>query len=80
MDRKFTASTAPTKPASPNRAEQAIDADSLRVLGETPAETSELESQRQQWLAQKPAERGGPKGPEPTRFGDWERAGRCFDF
>lgn len=23
---------------------------------------------------------GGPQGPEPTRFGDWERAGRCVDF
>jgi hypothetical protein len=23
---------------------------------------------------------GGPKGPEPTRFGDWERGGRCIDF
>lgn len=23
---------------------------------------------------------GGPKGPEPTRFGDWERDGRCVDF
>ncbi|MBI1245678.1 MAG: DUF1674 domain-containing protein [Alphaproteobacteria bacterium] len=23
---------------------------------------------------------GGPKGPEPTRYGDWERAGRCVDF
>jgi hypothetical protein len=23
---------------------------------------------------------GGPEGPEPTRFGDWERAGRCVDF
>jgi hypothetical protein len=39
--------------------------------------------------AQKPAalpapapteEIGGPKGPEPTRFGDWERKGRCSDF
>jgi len=27
-----------------------------------------------------PAELGGPKGPEPTRFGDWERNGRCIDF
>ena len=26
------------------------------------------------------AEYGGPKGPEPTRFGDWERGGRCSDF
>ncbi len=22
----------------------------------------------------------GPKGPEPTRYGDWERKGRCVDF
>ncbi len=28
----------------------------------------------------KPREIGGPKGAEPTRFGDWERAGRCIDF
>ena len=27
-----------------------------------------------------PEEVGGPKGPEPTRFGDWERNGRCSDF
>lgn len=25
-------------------------------------------------------ERGGPRGPEPTRYGDWERSGRCSDF
>ncbi len=23
---------------------------------------------------------GGPKGPEPTRYGDWEVNGRCTDF
>ena len=23
---------------------------------------------------------GGPKGLEPTRFGDWEHKGRCIDF
>lgn len=23
---------------------------------------------------------GGPPGPEPTRYGDWEKAGRCIDF
>jgi hypothetical protein len=23
---------------------------------------------------------GGQKGPEPTRFGDWENNGRCSDF
>jgi len=25
-------------------------------------------------------EHGGPKGPEPTRYGDWEKNGRCIDF
>jgi len=28
----------------------------------------------------KPVEIGGPQGPEPTRYGDWERKGRCIDF
>jgi len=27
-----------------------------------------------------PEEKGGTKGPEPTRYGDWERNGRCIDF
>jgi len=27
-----------------------------------------------------PKEVGGPKGPEPTRYGDWEQKGRCTDF
>ena len=27
-----------------------------------------------------PREIGGPKGPEPTRYGDWESNGRCSDF
>jgi len=26
------------------------------------------------------AEINGPKGPEPTRYGDWEQNGRCTDF
>jgi len=25
-------------------------------------------------------EQNGPKGPEPTRYGDWERKGRVTDF
>ena len=27
-----------------------------------------------------PPELGGPKGPEPTRFGDWAQTGRATDF
>ncbi|MGC0371596.1 MAG: hypothetical protein DGJ47_000287 [Rickettsiaceae bacterium] len=27
-----------------------------------------------------PEEFGGQKGPEPTRYGDWEKNGRVSDF
>lgn len=27
-----------------------------------------------------PPEQGGQKGPEPTRYGDWEKNGRATDF
>lgn len=30
--------------------------------------------------AQPPKEVGGRDGPDPTRFGDWEKGGRCIDF
>jgi len=28
----------------------------------------------------KKREIGGRDGPDPTRFGDWEKNGRCIDF
>ncbi len=28
----------------------------------------------------RPSETDGPSGPEPTRYGDWEKAGRAYDF
>jgi hypothetical protein len=28
----------------------------------------------------RPREIGGRDGPDPTRFGDWEKSGRCIDF
>jgi len=31
-------------------------------------------------IASEAVEIGGPKGPEPTRYGDWERKGRVSDF
>ena len=29
---------------------------------------------------EKVEEIGGRKGPDPTRYGDWEKDGRCIDF
>jgi hypothetical protein len=31
-------------------------------------------------LQKPPREIGGRDGPDPTRYGDWEKAGRCIDF
>jgi hypothetical protein len=28
----------------------------------------------------RPREIGGRPGPDPVRYGDWEKAGRCIDF
>ncbi len=42
---------------------------------------AEAEERRKAMSIQpKPAETGGPKGPEPTRFGDWEKKGITSDF
>ncbi len=30
--------------------------------------------------SEKVREIGGRKGPDPTRYGDWEKGGRCIDF
>jgi len=50
-----------------------------------PASSDDAESSADQSAAvekspQQPVEVGGQKGPEPTRYGDWEKAGRCTDF
>jgi hypothetical protein len=43
---------------------------------------AEAEARRAAEKAQKPPapELGGRKGPEPTRFGDWEKNGIISDF
>ena len=50
----------------------------------SPAALRALEEAAQRHAAEAeaalPPEDGGPKGPEPTRFGDWERKGIAVDF
>jgi hypothetical protein len=43
----------------------------------SPTEEGGVEADEQE---QQPAEYGGPKGKEPTRYGDLEKNGRCIDF
>jgi hypothetical protein len=59
--------TAPRKPLTP-AAQRAL---------------AEAEARRQAAAANatpQPKEFQGPKGPEPTRYGDWERKGIASDF
>jgi hypothetical protein len=62
-------------------------------MGDTPQKPLPPEAQRalaeaeerrikaaQDTAAQAPKELQGPKGPEPTRFGDWEVKGIASDF
>ncbi len=41
---------------------------------------AELSATEEHVLAPYPPEYGGRKGPEATRFGDWEKNGKCIDF
>ncbi|KAL5074194.1 hypothetical protein RYX36_013178 [Vicia faba] len=62
----------------------------VRDQPQTPTPESVKQSQKEQEeeeedgdeldLNKESGEVGGPKGPEPTRYGDWERNGRCSDF
>jgi hypothetical protein len=37
-------------------------------------------AQAQAGQLKRPREIGGRDGPDPTRYGDWEKNGRCIDF
>ncbi len=43
-------------------------------------EASERRKKAEETLSNRPTEIAGPKGAEPTRFGDWERGGIAYDF
>lgn len=54
-----------------------------RIIGQTasPFEPgTEAVALPEATAASKPSEIGGRDGPEPTRYGDWEKNGRCIDF
>jgi len=46
----------------------------------TEAKKRAFRAKRDEAVNKRPKEIGGPSGPEPTRYGDWERKGICSDF
>ena len=66
----------PTKPKKPSKTEIAAR---IRAAGERA--NAEAQARRQAAAPlELPPEQGGPKGPEPTRYGDWEKKGITSDF
>ncbi|MGM0559513.1 MAG: DUF1674 domain-containing protein [Pseudomonadota bacterium] len=63
------AGTPPSQPTAPNLPPSR---DSATGTGQPLADAKASET--------KVSEIGGPDGPEPTRYGDWERKGICYDF
>ena len=62
--------------------DQATDAEiAARIAEAGERAKAEAEARRaKEDKKQLPPELGGPKGPEPTRYGDWERKGIVSDF
>ncbi|WP_044539234.1 DUF1674 domain-containing protein [Bradyrhizobium sp. LTSP885] len=62
---------APRKPLTPA---------AQRALAEAAERRKAAEEAAGQDAAARPKEFQGPKGPEPTRYGDWETKGIASDF
>ena len=63
----------PTADTSANPATEAVKTETAQTTGTRAAASTPV-------VEQPPGEIGGPRGPEPTRYGDWEAKGRCSDF
>ncbi|KZV36459.1 hypothetical protein F511_15964 [Dorcoceras hygrometricum] len=52
----------------------------MQMEDEEKYDSKSEEDEAEEWMNKETGEVGGPRGPEPTRFGDWEKNGRCSDF
>lgn len=65
---------------SDNQPVNAAPGKSLSPAAKRALREAELRRQKASPPVEKLAEKNGPKGEEPTRFGDWERGGIAYDF
>jgi hypothetical protein len=68
------------KPMREKKPQAATDAIKARIREAGLRAGAEAEARRRKAATAPPPEQGGPKGPEPTRYGDWERKGLISDF
>ncbi|HEU5276359.1 MAG TPA: DUF1674 domain-containing protein [Xanthobacteraceae bacterium] len=62
--------------SAPERAGKPLSPAAERALAEAQARRAEIDRK----VAERPKELNGPRGPEPTRYGDWEAKGIASDF
>jgi len=65
------------------KSQNAIETFAAEGAAQAPKEPSSLKNIDQATngqVVEKDKEYGGRKGLNPTRYGDWERNGRCVDF
>jgi len=77
-DRSFEMKDDPSLPAAtiPDAKHKPLSPAAARALAEAEARRKAAEANAKP----SPRERSGPQGPEPTRYGDWERKGLASDF
>ena len=68
------------KPAKGARKPSGADAQPKAEVAPKPPQDAAKAANDEGEKAAQADERGGPKGLEPTRYGDWERKGICYDF
>ncbi len=65
-----------SRPETPPQTPRILSEAAKRAL----AEAAERRAKAEAEAKSAPKEVGGPSGPEPTRYGDWERKGLISDF
>jgi hypothetical protein len=69
-----------TPPAADAPARKPLPPAAQRALAEAAARRAEADRLATEAQKNRPCEHNGPKGPEPTRYGDWENKGIASDF
>jgi hypothetical protein len=70
----------PFKSAAEELPRKVLPPAAQRALAEAEARRREAAEHAEEHAKAMPKELQGPKGPEPTRYGDWERKGIASDF
>jgi hypothetical protein len=73
-------SPTPKPPAAPSQEARVLSPEAQRALQEAAERRRQAEASAQASAQNGAKEIGGQKGPDPVRYGDWEKGGIASDF